>query len=155
MIHPSYVDLMKVVNADVEEGEEPIISSRYSIVMATARRARQLIAGDDPLVATKYGRKALSVAVEELNRGEVHILTEEDKLRMQEEIRLELEAAAAAKDADASEGGADAEGDADAGAAEASADDDNPDDEGDTDAEGYTDAEPAEAPADDDDPRES
>ena len=26
MIHPSYVDLMKVVNKDVEEGEEPVIS---------------------------------------------------------------------------------------------------------------------------------
>ena len=53
MIHPSYVDLMKVVNKDVEEGEEPVISSRYSIVMATAQRARQLIAGDEALVPIK------------------------------------------------------------------------------------------------------
>ena len=46
MLHPSYTDLMKVVNKDVEEGETKIVNSRYSIVMATAKRARQLIAGD-------------------------------------------------------------------------------------------------------------
>ena len=43
MIHPSYVDLMQVVNKGVEEGETPVINSRYSIVMATAKRARQMI----------------------------------------------------------------------------------------------------------------
>ena len=37
MLHPSYTDLMNIVNGDVEEGEEPVISSRYSIVMATAK----------------------------------------------------------------------------------------------------------------------
>ena len=88
MIHPSYVDLMKVVNQGVEEGEEPIISSRYSIVMATARRARQLVAGDDPLVENAEGRKALSVAVEELNEEKIRILTDEEKAEM-EARRLE------------------------------------------------------------------
>ena len=39
MLHPSYTDLMKVVNAEVEPGEEPVVSSRYSIVMATSKRA--------------------------------------------------------------------------------------------------------------------
>lgn len=90
MIHPSYVDLMKVVNKDVEEGEEPVISSRYSIVMATARRARQLIAGDDPLIRTKTSQKPLSIAVEELNQDEIHILTEEDKERMAQEALFAL-----------------------------------------------------------------
>ena len=50
MIHPSYVELMKVVNNDVEIGEEPVVNSRYSIVIATAKRARQIIGGDEPLV---------------------------------------------------------------------------------------------------------
>ena len=36
MLHPSYSDLMNVVNSNVEEGEEPVVNSRYSIVMATA-----------------------------------------------------------------------------------------------------------------------
>ena len=37
MIHPSYVDLMQVVNKGVEEGETPVINSRYSIVMTTRK----------------------------------------------------------------------------------------------------------------------
>ena len=45
MIHPSYVELMKVVNNDVAIGEEPVVNSRYSIVIASAKRARQLIDG--------------------------------------------------------------------------------------------------------------
>ena len=47
MLHPSYTDLMKVVNSEVEPGEAPVVNSRYSIVMATAKRARQIIAGDE------------------------------------------------------------------------------------------------------------
>ena len=43
MLHPSYTDLMKVVNQDVEEGATKIVNSRYSIVLATAKRARQII----------------------------------------------------------------------------------------------------------------
>jgi len=89
MIHPSYVDLMKVVNKGVEEGEEPVISSRYSIVMATSRRARQLIAGDEPLVRVKAKEKPLSIAVDELNQGQIQILTDEEK----EALKAELEAA--------------------------------------------------------------
>ena len=50
MLHPSYTDLMKVVNSEVEEGETPVVNSRYSIVLATAKRARQIIAGETPLV---------------------------------------------------------------------------------------------------------
>ncbi len=46
MLHPSYSDLMKVVNSEVEVGEAPVVNSRYSIVMATSKRARQLIDGD-------------------------------------------------------------------------------------------------------------
>lgn len=76
MLHPSYADLIKVVNSGVEEGEDPVVSSRYSIVMATSKRARQIIAGDDELVDGR-GKKPLSVAVEELNQGKIQILTDE------------------------------------------------------------------------------
>ena len=78
MIHPSYVDLMKVVNKDVEEGETPVINSRYSIVMATAKRARQIVDGDEPLVKVSRGEKPLSTAVDELNQGEIRILAEDE-----------------------------------------------------------------------------
>lgn len=78
MLHPSYADLIKVVNSGVEEGEDPVVSSRYSIVMATSKRARQIIAGDEALVEGK-GKKPLSVAVEELNQGKVTITSEESE----------------------------------------------------------------------------
>lgn len=78
MLHPSYADLINVVNSGVEEGEDPVVNSRYSIVMATSKRARQIIAGDEKLVNGK-GKKALSVAVEELNQGKIKILGEEEK----------------------------------------------------------------------------
>ena len=88
MLHPSYADLIKVVNSGVEEGEDPVVNSRYSIVMATSKRARQIIAGDEELVDGK-GKKALSVAVEELNQGKIKILGEEEKEEKEEETEEE------------------------------------------------------------------
>lgn len=78
MLHPSYSDLMKVVNSEVEQGEAPVVNSRYSIVMATAKRARQIIDGDAPL-ATAKADKPLSIAVEELNQGKIKILSDEEE----------------------------------------------------------------------------
>lgn len=78
MLHPSYTDLMKVVNSEVEPGEAPVVNSRYSIVMATAKRARQIIAGDEPLVTAKVD-KPLSIAVEELNHGKIKILGDDEE----------------------------------------------------------------------------
>ena len=89
MLHPSYTDLMKVVNKDVEEGETKVVNSRYSIVMATAKRAREIIDGSMPLVDTKPGEKPLSIAISEMNQGKITILAEEnaeeDFLNIQEE----------------------------------------------------------------------
>lgn len=79
MLHPSYSDLMKVVNSEVESGEEKIVNSRYSIVMATAKRARQIIGGHEPMVKVKPGEKPLSIAVDELNQGKIKILGEEEE----------------------------------------------------------------------------
>ena len=76
MIHPSYTELMKVVNNDVEIGEEPVVNSRYSIVIATAKRARQIIAGDEPMNDKNTCPKPLSIAVEELYEGKVKIVPE-------------------------------------------------------------------------------
>ena len=76
MLHPSYADLMKVVNSEVEEGEAPVVNSRYSIVMAASKRARQIIAGEDAYVE-EDGKKPLSVAVDELINSMVKILNEE------------------------------------------------------------------------------
>ena len=78
MIHPSYVDLMQVVNKGVEEGETPVINSRYSSVMATAKRARQIVDGDEPLIDVPEGEKPLSIAVEELNQEKIRILADNE-----------------------------------------------------------------------------
>ena len=77
MLHPSYTDLMKVVNSEVEDGEPLVVNSRYSIVLATAKRARELIAGAEPLVYAAK-KKPLSIAVEELNSGKVKIVGEDE-----------------------------------------------------------------------------
>lgn len=77
MLHPSYSDLMAVVNSEVEPGEQPVVQSRYSIVLATAKRARQIISGEEPLV-NKRKAKPLSMAVEELYNGKVKIVGDEE-----------------------------------------------------------------------------
>ena len=77
MFHPSYADLINVVNSDVEPGEQPVVQSRYSIVIATAKRARQLIAGEDPMVPAS-GKKPLSVAIEELYKSKVKIVGDDE-----------------------------------------------------------------------------
>ncbi|MBQ8280907.1 MAG: DNA-directed RNA polymerase subunit omega [Lachnospiraceae bacterium] len=85
MIHPSYTDLMNVVNANVEPGDEPVVNSRYSIVLATAKRARQIINGAEPMV-TPPCQKALSIAVAELNEGQVKILTGNEVVETIEDV---------------------------------------------------------------------
>ena len=75
MLHPSYTELMNAVNSEVKEGEQPIVSSRYSIVIAAAKRARQIIAGAVSAVPDYKNKKPLSVAVDELMNGDVKILS--------------------------------------------------------------------------------
>ena len=79
MLHPSYSDLMDAVNCDIENGEQPVVQSRYSIVMAASKRARQIVDGY-PTEDDKNIRKPLSIAVDELNDGKVKIITEEQNL---------------------------------------------------------------------------
>ena len=71
MLHPSYTDLMETINSETE-GDTPVVNSRYSIVLATAKRARQLIAGEEAYVNAK-GKKPFSIAVEEISKGFVTI----------------------------------------------------------------------------------
>ena len=78
MLHPSYHDLMSVVNSDVEDGEPKVVNSRYSIVMATAKRARQITAGSEPLIDDVEGRKALSIAVDELYDSKIRIIGDDE-----------------------------------------------------------------------------
>ena len=76
MLHPSYSDLIEAVNKNVEPGEQPVVQSRYSIVIAAAKRARQIVSGSEPLVAGAANKKALSTAVQELYEQKVSIMGE-------------------------------------------------------------------------------
>ena len=99
MLHPSYTDLMEVVNSEVEPGEQPVVQSRYSIVMAASKRARQIIAEEaeaeknvdkdnNSNSAAKYksgGKKPLSTAVEELYHSKIRILSEDEAAALAQE----------------------------------------------------------------------
>lgn len=85
MLHPSYSDLMAVVNSEVEPGEQPVVQSRYSIVMATSKRARQIITerelekkNNKDAVQYKKEKKPLSVAIEELYTSKVKIVGDDE-----------------------------------------------------------------------------
>lgn len=83
MIHPSYTELMEAINEGAEMEDEPLVTSRYSVVLATSKRARQLIAGKEAMVRLT-GKKPLSAAVEEFYKGKVHILPEEAEAEAEE-----------------------------------------------------------------------
>ena len=60
------------VNELLEKAE-----NRYALVIATSKRARQIIGGELPLVPTKHGEKPLSIAIDELNNGKIKIIAED------------------------------------------------------------------------------
>ena len=79
MLHPSYTDLMDAVNGETENGEQPVVQSRYSIVMAASKRARQLVDGAQPEVDYDPTSKPLSIAVDEIYSQKVTILANDEE----------------------------------------------------------------------------
>lgn len=73
MLHPSYTDLMTTINERMSSDEEKL-KSRYSIVIASAKRAREIIGGDEILSDGKL-TKPLSNAVNELFEGKIDIVS--------------------------------------------------------------------------------
>ena len=78
MLFPTYGDIIKSVNETGEDGT-PIIESRYSVVVATAKRARQIVDGSEPKVPVTYDEKPLTIAIDELSTGAVRVLKKEDE----------------------------------------------------------------------------
>jgi len=72
MLRPTYNDLIDSMNKNREEGELEV-QSRYSVVIASAKRARQIIDGDTPLVKAEEDRKPLSIAIEEISKNLVNV----------------------------------------------------------------------------------
>ena len=86
MLHPSYTELMKKINSEEYRGDEPAINSRYSIVIATSKRARELIAGAKPLVEGMEDEKPLSIAVKELYDGKIKIMQEDEEVDFDDDL---------------------------------------------------------------------
>ncbi len=77
MMHPSYSELMDLINKDSDAEENQVVNSRYAIVMATAKRARELVDGNPSAVEMHEGDKPLSIAVEEIEEGNMKIIKNE------------------------------------------------------------------------------
>ena len=101
MIHPSYSELIEAINTNNEDDDEALVlNSRYSLVLAASKRARQLIAeiaGAEPLVPGAAGKKPLSVAIDELYKGKVKILPGQEEEEELEALEAEKEALEAAE----------------------------------------------------------
>ena len=99
MIHPSYSELIEAINTNNEDDDESmVLNSRYSLILATSKRARQLIAGAKPMVAGAAGKKPLSVAIDELYQGQVKILAPEEETEETAETAEAVQADAAAEE---------------------------------------------------------
>ncbi len=80
MLHPSYKEMFEKVNTE-RTSEESEIKSRYTLVLACAKRARQINAGSEPLVDINDRRERtrnLSIAVNEMYAGKFHVLGDID-----------------------------------------------------------------------------
>ena len=85
MIHPSYTELIQAINNNAEEDDNTMmLNSRYSLVLATSKRARQLISGSEPLVDGAAGKKPLAIAIDELYKGKVKIVATSEEEETQE-----------------------------------------------------------------------
>lgn len=77
MLHPSYLELMEKINAGCDE-DAPLVKSRYSVVLAAARRARQITEIEELTGTGDPKNKPLSQAVRELYNGQTRILNEDE-----------------------------------------------------------------------------
>ncbi len=72
MLKPSYAELMDIMNKDSQEH----VTSRYTIVIAAAKRARQIIDGDEAMIEDPMENKPVSTAVEEIREGKIKVVPE-------------------------------------------------------------------------------
>ena len=72
MLNPSYSSLIRILNEDA--GVDERITSRYSVVIAAAKRARQIVGGADHSTSGVSTDKAVSIAVNEIQHGNIKIM---------------------------------------------------------------------------------
>ena len=104
MIHPSYSELIEAINTNNEDDDEALVlNSRYSLVLATSKRARQIIGGAEPMVEGAAGKKPLSVAIDEFYKGKVKIIPKAPEEEIAQETAPEVTAEETAAEETAAE----------------------------------------------------
>ena len=88
MIHPSYTELMAVINSEVEEGEQPLVQSRYSIDKATANRAKEII--DARSVEEKIAKARIEANNKEKEKEKDKDKVEEKRISKEDERKLQV-----------------------------------------------------------------
>ena len=86
MIHPSYKELLDVLSG--QEDLDNSMLSRYTIIIAAAKRARQIVDGSEPLISNIKVDKPVSIAVNELYDSKIKIFAhnpDEEEARAREE----------------------------------------------------------------------
>ena len=88
MIHPSYTELLEVLGT--QDTLDDSMLSRYTLIIAAAKRARQLVVGSPMLIDNAKNDKPVSIAVNELYNSKIKIIShdpdaEEAKAREERE----------------------------------------------------------------------
>lgn len=100
MLRPSYAELMDTMSKNSEKD----VTSRYTVVIAASKRARQLIDGDETMADIAVdSNKPVSIAVEEIREGKITVVPEGQGTKLkpkkddsdEAEIKKELEQKAA------------------------------------------------------------
>ena len=86
MLRPSYADLVDVIGKSGVN--EDIASSRYTVVIAAAKRARQLTVENKPLCEVEVD-KPVSIAVKELYESKIKVVALEDVVAEEEVVEEE------------------------------------------------------------------
>lgn len=92
MLRPSYSDLLEILENQAQE-QSDIIGSRYTVVIAAAKRARQLVDHADPLISNSKVNKPVSIAVNELYAGKIKVYPriQDENAEPMEGIEMSLE----------------------------------------------------------------
>lgn len=85
MLHPSYVELIDHVNNVNNEQGNQEINSRYTLVMAVAKRARDLVNGAPMMSEDTNNGRMLSQAVKEMEEEKITITTLEPEENLDDE----------------------------------------------------------------------
>ena len=85
MLRPSYSDLLEVITQDAED---ITIGSRYTIVIAAAKRARQLVDHAEPMIDNVKVDKPVSIAVREIYEGKLKIRQGQPVAEEEKEVAL-------------------------------------------------------------------